>query len=135
MLRDGRWQWLPSTQLVPGDVVAVVGAVELFPADAVLIGGSCLVKEAMLTGEAVPQPKEPVSADAEELLTEEHRVHVVFSGTEVVYHRNEDRKAPPGQAPVAVVIRTGFSTTKGRLLQTIFSNRPRIESKEQKHFR
>lgn len=39
---------LPSTVLVPGDVIAVVTGV--LPADCVLLTGECIVDENMLTG-------------------------------------------------------------------------------------
>jgi P-type E1-E2 ATPase len=48
VLRGGRFVTLPSTVLVPGDVVAVVTGV--LPADCVLLTGECIVDENMLTG-------------------------------------------------------------------------------------
>ena len=47
-LRGGRFVPLPSTALVPGDVVAVTTGV--LPADCVLLTGECIVDENMLTG-------------------------------------------------------------------------------------
>ena len=49
VLRGGRFMSLPSTVLVPGDVIAVVTGV--LPADCVLLSGECIVDENMLTGE------------------------------------------------------------------------------------
>lgn len=48
VLRGGRFMSLPSTVLVPGDVIAVVTGV--LPADCVLLSGECIVDENMLTG-------------------------------------------------------------------------------------
>jgi P-type E1-E2 ATPase len=48
VLRGGRFLQLPSTVLVPGDVIAVVTGV--LPADCVLLTGECIVDENMLTG-------------------------------------------------------------------------------------
>jgi H+-transporting ATPase len=52
-LRDGKWQRLPASELVPGDVVRLtLGA--LVPADARIASGSLLVDQSTLTGESVP---------------------------------------------------------------------------------
>jgi P-type E1-E2 ATPase len=58
--RDGRETTIRSSDLVPGDVVVVPsnggGGVPV-TCDAVLLSGSALVDEAMLTGESVPVTK------------------------------------------------------------------------------
>jgi H+-transporting ATPase len=52
-LRDGKWQTLPSTQLVRGDLVKLsLGAV--VAADVHLVSGSVLLDQSMLTGESLP---------------------------------------------------------------------------------
>ena len=48
MLRDGAFVTLPSTRLVPGDVVALKPC--MLPCDLVLLSGECIVDENMLTG-------------------------------------------------------------------------------------
>ena len=79
VFRCGKWQLVSSVDLVPGDVMSLSfgnvdtagaggkrggrsgGAVEsekTVPCDALIIRGSCVVNEAMLTGESVPQVKE-----------------------------------------------------------------------------
>src|SRR6202034_2428458 len=53
VLRDGKWQVLPATQLVRGDLVKLsLGAV--VAADVHLVGGSVLLDQSMLTGESLP---------------------------------------------------------------------------------
>jgi H+-transporting ATPase len=51
--RDGRWQILATSELVPGDIIklALGGIV---PADVRLIGGNVLLDQSMLTGESLP---------------------------------------------------------------------------------
>ena len=51
--RDGAWQILPVTELVPGDVVKLtLGGI--VPADVQLIEGNVLLDQSMLTGESLP---------------------------------------------------------------------------------
>jgi H+-transporting ATPase len=53
VLRDGKWQTLPATQLARGDVVKLsLGAV--VAADVHLVSGSVLLDQSMLTGESLP---------------------------------------------------------------------------------
>lgn len=40
-----------STELVPGDVIAIPANGMIMPCDAVLVCGTCIVNESMLTGE------------------------------------------------------------------------------------
>lgn len=115
--------------------------VNVVPCDALLVRGSCVVNEAMLTGESVPQMKEtlrtrstnaPVGAeDFVDLGTDSHvdaqwKRHMVFSGTSLLLHTERvdaDLGVPsaslqppvlgaPDGGCVAVVIRTGFGTSQ-----------------------
>ena len=111
---------------VPG---SNAGEVEkLVPADALLLAGTCIVDEAVLTGESTPQWKAAVGT-AEEVSTQgeglEQRLsikrdknHVLFSGTKLLQHTGDKEaqiKTPDG-ACLAVVLRTGFETSQGTLL-------------------
>jgi H+-transporting ATPase len=62
--RDSEWIRLATSELVPGDVIALpLGA--LVPADARIVSGAVLVDQSMLTGESVPvdaNPGNPVYA-------------------------------------------------------------------------
>jgi H+-transporting ATPase len=51
--RDGRWQTLPASELVPGDVVKLtLGGIT--PADVRVLEGSVLLDQSLLTGESLP---------------------------------------------------------------------------------
>lgn len=51
--RDGRWQALAATELVPGDIVKLtLGGI--VPADVRLLEGNILLDQSMLTGESLP---------------------------------------------------------------------------------
>lgn len=98
---------------------------KLVPADALLLAGTCIVDEAVLTGESTPQWKAAVRTP-EELTAQgeglEHRLsikrdknHVLFSGTKLIQHTGDKEahiKTPDG-ACLAVVLRTGFETSQG----------------------
>lgn len=58
VLRGGHLVTLPSSHLVPGDLL-VVSPSGTMPCDAVLLRGECIVAENMLTGESVPVRKVP----------------------------------------------------------------------------
>jgi H+-transporting ATPase len=51
--RDGIWVVVPAADLVPGDVVQI-SLGDVVPADIVLLRGSLLVDQSMLTGESIP---------------------------------------------------------------------------------
>lgn len=58
-----RWVKLPGTELLPGDVVSIgrdsgqSGDDKSVPADMLILAGSAIVNEAILTGESTPQWK------------------------------------------------------------------------------
>ena len=103
-------------ELVAGDVVLIptTGGV-MMECDAVLVEGTAVVNESMLTGESVPVTKIPVPDEADsKFVYDLQRQHVVFCGTEVMQGKVQD-----GTHCRAVVIRTGFMTTKGELVRSI----------------
>ena len=52
-----------STELVPGDVIEIPAYGCLMACDAVLVTGTCIVNESMLTGESVPVTKTSLMHD------------------------------------------------------------------------
>ncbi|XP_062987808.1 probable cation-transporting ATPase 13A5 [Elgaria multicarinata webbii] len=115
---------LESCHLVPGDVLLLESHKFSLPCDAILIEGSCVVNEGMLTGESVPVTKTSLS-DIDNTMpwkkhsVEDYRRHVLFCGTEVI----QTRRAGPGPAR-AVVLQTGFNTAKGDLVRSILYPKP-----------
>ncbi|XP_027621931.1 probable cation-transporting ATPase 13A4 [Tupaia chinensis] len=117
-------QELESRFLVPGDLLILTGHKVQMPCDALLIDGSCVVDEGMLTGESIPVTKTPLpkmdgSVSWKMQSETDYKRHVLFCGTEVI----QAKAAGPGTVR-AVVLRTGFNTAKGDLVRSILYPKP-----------
>uniref|UniRef100_A0A1I8IKA6 Cation-transporting ATPase n=2 Tax=Macrostomum lignano TaxID=282301 RepID=A0A1I8IKA6_9PLAT len=108
---------LDSSRLVPGDIIEIPQSGCLMQCDAVLIAGNCIVNESMLTGESVPLLKTPIPSVDSQFSLKRHAKHILFCGTKVIQTRHSE--------PVrAVVVRTGFMTSKGELVRSILYPKP-----------
>jgi Ca2+-transporting ATPase len=106
-LRDGREKELPSSELVPGDVVYLAAGMRV-PADLRLIHVIDLrVDESMLTGESLPSEKKTERL-IEQNLTPGDRKNITFMGTTVVYGRGR-----------GVVVETGRHTVIGDIAEKV----------------
>lgn len=130
VLRDEFWTSVNSSELVPGDIYEISDPnLNVLPCDSILITGDCIVNESMLTGESVPVSKIPATEDTMYQLMEDFEntqissfvsKSFLFNGTTIIR-----AKVPPGQsASLAMVIRTGFSTTKGSLIRSMVFPKP-----------
>ncbi|XP_072266259.1 probable cation-transporting ATPase 13A4 [Pyxicephalus adspersus] len=113
-----------SQNLVPGDVMILTGKKFYLPCDSVLLTGSCVVNEGMLTGESVPVMKTSLpnvdsSLAWKEYSGEDYKRHVLFCGTEVIQAQRNNKDFVK-----AVVLRTGFNTAKGDLVRSILYPKP-----------
>eukprot|EP01028_Stygiella_incarcerata_P005719 TRINITY_DN2378_c0_g2_i2.p1 TRINITY_DN2378_c0_g2~~TRINITY_DN2378_c0_g2_i2.p1 ORF type:complete len:1092 (-),score=243.90 TRINITY_DN2378_c0_g2_i2:127-3402(-) len=146
--RSGSWSQIPSSDLVPGDIFSLSrftkgmdGSRTVVPCDAVVLDcESCVVNEAVLTGESVAQMKDGIKSimrhmDEGELanthldLNGRHKACVVFAGTHVLQavasKGNKRHRTPDGGCP-CVAVRTGFETAQGSLVRTIGFSRERV---------
>jgi len=147
------WKRILSSELLPGDICSLARPQNLFrlnvgipgqdedsalvPCDVLLLQGSCIVNEAMLTGESVPKMKESVASalgdDPQmaqvnlDLLASDFAQNIVLGGTRVIQHtegtpedmRRGEIPAPPDRGCIGFCLRTGFYTSQGSLMRTI----------------
>jgi len=115
--------------------------------DMLILSGSAIVNEAMLTGESVPQIKESINKVEHEFnnifdYKSKHKNNVLFSGTKIVKISSSEEESdllpkkvkiyPPDNGCVCLVLKTGFGTSQGKLLRTVLysSERSKGDSSE-----
>ena len=121
-----------SSDLVPGDVYEVSDpSLTQLPCDSLLLAGDCIINESMLTGESVPVSKVPMTDDALELLDlgggnidPAVARHFLFCGTKIIRARRPQDSEDDEAAALAMVVRTGFNTTKGALVRSMLFPKP-----------
>lgn len=136
VIRKGLRESIRSTDLLPLDVMLVPSNAPC-PADAVVISGTCIVNEAMLTGESTPVLKEvPDSLQLEQLLKSKvHMKNLIFAGTEIMLSQGPTFCAQSNShTATAVVVKTGFATRQGKLLRTIIHSQSRVSENSSEAF-
>jgi len=133
--RFGIWQRTTTNLLLPGDVISLVRMDEdiVLPCDMFLLSGSVVVNEALLTGESVPQIKEPLNrARPDDPIDPKgiDKASVLYGGTNVVVAKKPDSgfhiPAAADGGALGYVYRTGFATQQGVLLRTILFSTERV---------
>ncbi|KAH0563179.1 hypothetical protein GP486_002255 [Trichoglossum hirsutum] len=132
VLRNGFWRYVSSSDLFPGDVYEISDpSLTQFPCDSLLLSGDCIVNESMLTGESVPVSKTPITDESLKLLdlaaSSIHpniAKHFLFCGTKIVRARRPQDDSDDEAVALAVVVRTGFNTTKGALVRSMLFPKP-----------
>jgi cation-transporting ATPase 13A1 len=143
-----QWIQLSTKELVPGDIVSLCATNRVYgtssytvPADILLLCGTAVCDEALLTGESVPQLKHALEINGKEdelldIQDNEHKESILFAGTTLIATTNNKESdtdsnsnsnsnnthifsVPPDRGTVGMVLRTGFETTQGALLRTM----------------
>lgn len=103
-----------SSELVPGDIFTIPEDGSALPCDCVLLTGSVIVNEAMLTGESTPIIKAHLPNVPQQFDRENDKKYFLFAGTKIMQKRST------GNSPVlGLVFNTGFNTVKGNLIRSI----------------
>ena len=105
-----------STELVPGDMFQIPEDGLAMPCDAILISGTTIINESMLTGESTPVIKVRMTAteDIYDTKNPDSEKYLLFAGTKIVQKRKMGTNEPMG-----IVYRIGFNTFKGNLIAGI----------------
>jgi len=104
---------MESTELVPGDVIEIPEMCNM-PCDLVLLSGSAIVNESMLTGESIPVIKNSLPLTNDVYSPESDSKYTLYGGTKIIQTRQFGNSKVLG-----LVIRTAFVTTKGNLVRDI----------------
>ena len=111
---------IDTKQLVVGDFVELKKD-QIFPCNLVIVSGSCLVNEALLTGESIPILKTAYQFNTKKINSKQK----LMSGTKLVHKKSEH--------VYAVVVGTGWNTAKGFLIGSVFFSQ-KVEDKFRNDF-
>ncbi|GAB1522819.1 putative cation-transporting ATPase 1 [Rhizoctonia solani] len=113
------------------------------PADTLILRGTCIVNEAMLSGESTPLLKESLGIlskeEGERLDVDgQHKNCVLFGGTKILKAGQEEGEVvassqtpslnTPDGGALALVLRTGFGTAQGQLVRTMIFSTERVSA-------
>jgi manganese-transporting P-type ATPase len=137
--RQETWEEIQSDKLLPGDLVSVGRTKEDsgIACDMVLVEGTAIVNEAMLSGESTPVLKDSIQLRPGDALIEPDGLDknaFLYGGTKVLQVSHgvtaEDApdavplsisgvSPPPDKGAMAIVLKTGFETSQGSLVRTM----------------
>lgn len=146
--RVGKWIEIKSDKLLPGDLASVGRTQEDsgVACDMLLIEGTAIVNEAMLSGESTPLLKESILLRPGDATIEPEGLDknaFLWGGTKVlqITHppTSEDSSEsvpivksgvppPPDKGALAVVLKTGFETSQGSLVRTMIYSTERVSA-------
>lgn len=132
--RDAKWQELQTDELLPGDLVSVTRTNEesAIPCDLLLLDGTAIVNEAMLSGESTPLLKESIKLrPADEFLQPEgmDKNSLLHGGTmalQVTKPENPVIPVAPDNGALGYVCKTGFETSQGSLVRMMIFSSERV---------
>ncbi|OVF10420.1 putative cation-transporting ATPase [Clavispora lusitaniae] len=132
--RDKKWVQLQTDQLLPGDVISVTRTNEesALPCDLLLLDGTAIVNEAMLSGESTPLLKESIRLrPGNEFLQPEglDKNSLLHGGTmalQVTPPENPQIPLAPDHGALAYVCKTGFETSQGSLVRMMIFSSERV---------
>ena len=109
---------ISSLELVPGDLFEVPDEGVTLPCDSILVRGSVVINESMLTGESTPIIKSCLE-NSEEIydskLIDNNSKYILYSGTKILQKKYTNKN----EKILAMVCDTGFRTFKGSMLSSV----------------
>ncbi|KAG4418478.1 hypothetical protein IFR04_008372 [Cadophora malorum] len=142
--RLNKWVETQSDKLLPGDLVSVGRTKDDsgVACDMLLVEGSAIVNEAMLSGESTPLLKDSVQLRPSDARLEPEGLDknsFLYGGTKVlqITHGNSDEErpklvsgvpTPPDNGAMAIVVKTGFETSQGSLVRTMIYSTERVSA-------
>lgn len=146
--RQNVWEHITSDKLLPGDLVSVGRTKEDsgVACDLLLVEGTAIVNEAMLSGESTPLLKDSVQLRPGDALLDPHNLDknsFLYGGTKVlqITHGVASEEAPetvstfvsgvdppPDNGAMAIVVKTGFETSQGSLVRTMIYSTERVSA-------
>ncbi|KAF8853725.1 hypothetical protein BDZ45DRAFT_66575 [Acephala macrosclerotiorum] len=142
--RMNKWEHTHSDKLLPGDLVSVGRTKEDsgVACDMLLVEGSAIVNEAMLSGESTPLLKDSVQLRPGDATLEPEGLDknaFLYGGTKVlqITHGNTEEarpkiisgvSPPPDDGALAIVVKTGFETSQGSLVRTMIYSTERVSA-------
>ena len=109
---------ISSLELVPGDLFEVPDEGITLPCDSILVKGSVVINESMLTGESTPIIKASLENSDEiydSKLIDNNSKYILYSGTKILQKKYNNNK----EKILAIVCDTGFRTFKGSMLSSV----------------
>ncbi|GMM33002.1 ion-transporting P-type ATPase [Saccharomycopsis crataegensis] len=143
--RVNKWVKMKTNELLPGDLVSIIRNTDenAVPCDLVLIDGTAIVNEAMLSGESTPLLKESIKLRPDHEVFDADGIDknaILHGGTKVLQITPPAEKAivsrPPDDGALAIVSKTGFETSQGSLVRVMIFSSERISvgNKESLYF-
>lgn len=144
--RNKGWIETQSDKLLPGDLVSLARTKEDsgVACDMLLVEGTAILNEAMLSGESTPVLKDSIQLRPQDSRIEPDGLDknaFVFGGTKVlqVTHQagidgeaantaKSGVKPPPDNGALAIVVKTGFETSQGSLVRTMMFSTERVSA-------
>ena len=146
--RERKWIQTTSDKLLPGDLASVGRTKEDsgVACDMLLVEGTAIVNEAMLSGESTPLLKDSIQLRPGDVSIEPEgldKLSFLYGGTKVlqITHGNEGEgtsdavpsvisgvEPPPDKGAMAIVVKTGFETSQGSLVRTMIYSTERVSA-------
>ena len=114
LLKNEKIEKNDSANLVPGDIFVLPKNGNSVPCDCILLSGSVIVNEAMLTGESTPIIKSHLIDENKKLDLKNDYKHILYYGTNIVQKRAENK-----QPILCLCFSTGFNTVRGNLIRSV----------------